>query len=89
VFPDQELRGIHVPTLLLIGQQEMLYDRVAALRRARSLIPNVEAELIPRANHAMTIEQHAVVDERVLGFLQRTSARAARRVAPSPAVPRE
>jgi pimeloyl-ACP methyl ester carboxylesterase len=70
VFPDEELRGMHVPTLLLIGQQEILYDPVAALERARMLVPNLEAELIPQANHSMTIEQHEVVDKRIVEFLK-------------------
>jgi pimeloyl-ACP methyl ester carboxylesterase len=70
VFPDEELRGMHVPTLLLIGQQESLYDPVAALERARKLIPNLESALIPQAKHAMTQEQHELVDKRILAFLE-------------------
>ena len=71
VFSDEELRGIQVPTLLLIGQQEVLYDPAAALQRARRLIPNFEGELIPGASHDMTISQHEIVDQRVLAFLQK------------------
>jgi pimeloyl-ACP methyl ester carboxylesterase len=71
VFSDEELRGMQVPTLLLIGQQEALYDPKAALERARRLIPNFEGELIPRANHEMTISQHEIVDRRLLEFLKR------------------
>jgi pimeloyl-ACP methyl ester carboxylesterase len=70
VFPDEELRGMHVPTLLLIGQQESLYDPVAALERARKLIPDLESGLIPQATHGMTQEQHELVDKRILAFLQ-------------------
>jgi pimeloyl-ACP methyl ester carboxylesterase len=64
---------MRVPALLLIGQQEVLYDPVAALERARRLLPNLKGELIPRASHAMTIERHEVVDERILAFLQAKS----------------
>jgi pimeloyl-ACP methyl ester carboxylesterase len=73
VFPDEELRGMHVPTLLLIGQQEVLYDPLAALERARRLVPNLQSELIPQASHAMTMEQHEIVDQRILAFLKETS----------------
>ncbi len=39
VFPNEELRGMHVPTLLLIGEQEVLYAPVGALERfERSLV---------------------------------------------------
>jgi pimeloyl-ACP methyl ester carboxylesterase len=71
VFSDEELRGMQVPTLLLIGQQEALYEPGAALERARRLIPNFEGELVPRANHEMTISKHEIVDRRVLEFLKR------------------
>ena len=71
VFSDEELRGIQVPTLLLIGQQEVLYDPAAALQRARRLVPDLEGELIPRASHEMTISKHEIVDRRVLEFLKR------------------
>jgi pimeloyl-ACP methyl ester carboxylesterase len=70
-FSDEELRGMRVPTLLLIGQQEALYDSAAALERARRLIPDFEGELLPRANHEMTVSKHEIVDRRVLEFLER------------------
>jgi pimeloyl-ACP methyl ester carboxylesterase len=72
-FSDEELRGMQVPTLLLIGQQEALYDSAAALERARRLIPNIEGELIAQANHEMTISKHEIVDPRVLEFLKRSA----------------
>jgi pimeloyl-ACP methyl ester carboxylesterase len=70
VFPDEELSGIHLPTLLLIGQQEPLYDPVAALERAKRLIPNLDGELVPRASHAMAQGQHRIVNARILEFLR-------------------
>lgn len=38
VFSDEELRGVLVPTLLLIGEQKVIYDPKAALERGRRLI---------------------------------------------------
>jgi len=70
-FSDEELRSMQVPTLLLIGQQEALYDSKAALERARRLIPDFEGELLPQANHEMTISKHKYVDQRLLEFLNR------------------
>jgi pimeloyl-ACP methyl ester carboxylesterase len=74
VYSDEELRGIQVPTLLLIGQQEVLYDPEGALERARKLIPNFEGELVPQASHEMTISQHEIVDRRILKFLRESPA---------------
>ncbi|HSL01129.1 MAG TPA: alpha/beta hydrolase [Rubrobacteraceae bacterium] len=73
VFSDEELRGMRVPTLLLIGQQEAYYDPTAALERARRLIPNLEGELIPQASHEMTISQREIVNRRLLAFLRESS----------------
>jgi pimeloyl-ACP methyl ester carboxylesterase len=90
VFPDDELRGMRVPTLLLIGQQETLYDSAVALERARRLLPDLDGELIPRANHAMTVEQHKIVDRRILEFLQRRATIAPQQeMVPVPAVIRD
>jgi pimeloyl-ACP methyl ester carboxylesterase len=71
-FSDDELRAIQAPTLLLIGQQEVLYNPAAALDRGRRLIRNFQGELVSRARHDMTYSQHQVVDARVLKFLKET-----------------
>jgi len=70
IFSDAELRSLQVPTLLLIGQQEVIYDPAASLERARRLIPHIEASLIPNASHDLSSFQAGVVDERILKFLK-------------------
>ena len=70
IFTDDELRGLQVPTLLLIGQQEVIYDPAASIERARRLIPHLEASLVPNASHDLSSFQARVVDERILGFLK-------------------
>ena len=42
VFSDDELRAMRVPTLLLIGDHEVISDPKKALARARRLIPDFE-----------------------------------------------
>ena len=69
VFSDDELRALHVPVLLLIGDGEVIYDPAKALARAQALIPNFEGELVPRSNHDMCGSQYRIVDVRVLDFL--------------------
>jgi len=61
--------AMHVPTLLLMGEDEVIYDPAAALERARRLVPDFRGELVPSSNHDMCFSQHAVVDARVLEFL--------------------
>jgi pimeloyl-ACP methyl ester carboxylesterase len=69
VFSDDELRALHVPVLLLIGEHEVIYDPAKAITRARRLIPNFEGDLVPGCNHDMCASQHRIVDARVLEFL--------------------
>ena len=73
-FSHGELTSIYPPTLVLIGDREVIYNPVQALRRALQLIPDVRGELIPRCSHDMVFSQRRVVDERVVDFL--TSGRA-------------
>jgi pimeloyl-ACP methyl ester carboxylesterase len=67
---DEELRGVKNSTLLLIGQQESLYDPVAAIERAKRLIPNIQAELIPHAGHELPGGQPETVNRKILEFLK-------------------
>ena len=60
----------------MMGDHEVMCDPVAALARARRLLPDVQSELVPRSSHDMCVSQHRVVDARVLDFLsqKRTDA---------------
>ncbi len=71
VYEDADLRSVSSPTLLLIGDQEKIYNLDRATRRARRLLPDVEIELIPNAGHMLIQEQPGVVNARVLSFLAR------------------
>ena len=68
---DDELMSIRVPTLILIGEDEPLYDPAAALERARLLIPNVEGRLVPLASHLLPMERPGFVDAAIESFLDR------------------
>jgi pimeloyl-ACP methyl ester carboxylesterase len=66
---DEELRSLRVPTLLLFGEREVIYDPAVALTRARRLISQFEGELVPASSHDMYVGQREIVDARVLDFL--------------------
>lgn len=72
-FSHGELTTINAPTLVLIGDREVIYDPAKALERALRLIPDVRGMLIPHSRHDMCFSQRRVVDARVVDFL--TSAR--------------
>jgi len=73
LFPDDRLRAMRVPTLLLIGDHEVICDPAMALARARQLFHDVQAELVPHSSHDMCFSQSRIVDARVIDFLQKTS----------------
>jgi pimeloyl-ACP methyl ester carboxylesterase len=69
-FTDLEFKLLTMPTLLLVGEQEFLYDGAAAVKRAKQVLPNGHAELISECNHAVVSDQTDLVTERLLGFLE-------------------
>jgi pimeloyl-ACP methyl ester carboxylesterase len=70
VLSDEKLGTLQVPTLLLIGDHEVISDPTMALERARRLIPDLRGELVPGARHEMCVSQHQIVNARVLEFLK-------------------
>jgi len=69
VLPEEELKKISTPTLLLIGEQEIIYDAEQAIKRAEELLENIQTALIPNANHMMSWEQTGLVNSHILNFL--------------------
>ena len=69
VFTDGQLRMMVVPTLLLIGEREVIYDPEQALERARRFLLGVECDLVRGTSHDMTFAAHRLVDARILDFL--------------------
>jgi pimeloyl-ACP methyl ester carboxylesterase len=70
VFADEEFKQMIAPTLLLIGDREIMYEPQKTLERAIKLIPNLQAELIPNAKHMLNCDQPEGVNARVLKFLE-------------------
>jgi len=71
VFSDTELQQLTMPTLLLVGKQEFLYDGSAAAVRAQSLLPQGEVHLLPLCNHAVVTDQTDAVRDMLEVFLSR------------------
>jgi len=68
-FTDDELGKIRAPVLLLVGQYERCFDPVAAVDRARRLVPSIEAQIIPNTSHALPFEKPDIVNAAMLQFL--------------------
>ena len=81
MFAEEQLRAMRVPTLLLVGEHEVICHPTAALDRARRLFPDVQAELVAHSSHDMCSSQHRIVDARVLEFLNGNRRPVSERVA--------
>jgi pimeloyl-ACP methyl ester carboxylesterase len=71
-FTIEELKQIVIPTLLILGEQEIMYEPRKALECAAQLIPNLQTELIPNAGHMLISDQPEIVNQCMLRFLQKS-----------------
>ncbi|MEU1312205.1 alpha/beta fold hydrolase [Streptomyces cinnamoneus] len=53
---DEELATIEAPALVLLGGKSRVHDARRAERRARGVIPDVRAEVVPGAGHGIPVE---------------------------------
>jgi pimeloyl-ACP methyl ester carboxylesterase len=70
IINADEWKQIQIPTLLLVGDREILYDPRTALQRAKQLLPHIETELVSHAGHLLHSDQPEKVNESILRFLE-------------------
>ncbi|NOH03398.1 MAG: alpha/beta hydrolase [Chloroflexi bacterium] len=70
-LPDDQLRMIKSPALLLLGERDnVIGNAMEVAKRARRLIPHVEVDIIPNTGHMMSTEMPDFVNSRILDFLK-------------------
>ena len=69
VLPEEDLKKLKTPTLLLIGDQEVVYEADQVLARAEELVGNIQTERIPNCSHMLIYEQTELVNSHILNFL--------------------
>jgi pimeloyl-ACP methyl ester carboxylesterase len=81
---DDDLRSIAAPVMLLVGAKSEVDDARALVARAEVLLPDVDAELVPGAGHALTLSHAAHCTERLVGFVAAVEAggQRSKRIAP-------
>ncbi|RMF49660.1 MAG: alpha/beta hydrolase [Chloroflexota bacterium] len=72
--PRGVLQRVRVPTLLLVGQHEGIFDARKAVRRAQRHMPNVRAEILPDVGHAVIFDAAEQVNARIHQFLASESS---------------
>lgn len=68
VFTDKELQSIKTPILLLLGEEEVMYNPLEAYTRVKTLT-NITVEMVEGVGHLMNMESPEYLNKRVLEFL--------------------
>jgi pimeloyl-ACP methyl ester carboxylesterase len=68
-FSDVELKAIKVPTLLILGKEEMIYSPAEAAERALRLLPNSKVIILPDCGHAIPFDAPKEASNAIDSFL--------------------
>ena len=70
-LPDADLRRIRCPTLVLVGENERIYDAAAAVNRAQALITGAAAHVMPGLGHLPGMQDAPLVNALTTDVLDR------------------
>ncbi|MEW2352329.1 alpha/beta fold hydrolase [Spirillospora sp. NPDC029432] len=65
VFSDEQLRGLGMPLLVIVGARDVMFDSAETARRVRRNVPDAAVEVLPGTGHAILGQT-----ETVLAFLR-------------------
>jgi pimeloyl-ACP methyl ester carboxylesterase len=65
---DERLATAHVPTMVIFGAEDQLYDAQEAVARYRQNVPGVQTHLIPGAGHSPNVERPNAVAPLILSW---------------------
>jgi len=68
VIKNAELSALKVPTLLLLGSNDPIYDADKAASHVRSVTPDMQIEIIAGAGHIFTAQHPEVTSKALLNF---------------------
>ncbi|MBW1799836.1 MAG: alpha/beta hydrolase [Deltaproteobacteria bacterium] len=69
IFDDRALKNITTPTLLLVGEKEVIYHPEKVLDRAGRTMPNIATELVPDGTHMMSWEKKETINAHMIDYL--------------------
>lgn len=68
-FSNTELRSIEKPVLLLMGDNDLVYDPIATLKIAQQRMPSLQAHRVAGAHHIAAMAKPEEVNDMILKFL--------------------
>ncbi len=71
IFKNQELAKIQTPMLLMLGENEVMYNPIEAFKCAENSSPNLNVELVKDVGHLMSMENPQYINERILKFFNK------------------
>ncbi len=66
---DEELQRITTPTLVLLGENEVLYSAQKAVRRLKTSAPQLQVEVFANAGHDLLLVKAEMAHQRIAEFL--------------------
>lgn len=66
---DEELQRLKMPTLFLVGENEVLYSAQKAIQRLNKIAPHIQTEMIANAGHDLLLVQTDLVNQKMMAFL--------------------
>ena len=69
IISDHDLDQLPQKTLVLLGQDEVLYDLEAVVSRIHSTAPFITISIIPGAKHMISVDQPDLVNDKIIQFL--------------------
>jgi pimeloyl-ACP methyl ester carboxylesterase len=73
---DERLATTHLPTMVIFGAEDQIYDAQEAIARYRQTVPGVQTHLIPGAGHSPNVEKPPEVGQLILAFAKPPKPRA-------------
>jgi pimeloyl-ACP methyl ester carboxylesterase len=73
---DERLATTHLPTMVIFGAEDQIYDAQEAIARYRQTVPGVQTHLIPGAGHSPNVEKPPEVAQLILAFAKPPKPRA-------------
>ena len=70
VLSDAELTQLDMPTLFLVGENEIIYSPQKVVEKLQRVAPEIQTCVIPNAGHDLPIAQPQLTNRAILDFLQ-------------------
>lgn len=68
-IPEEKLKTISLPTLLIMGEKEVIYNPKHAIKRAKECMPDIKTVMISNASHCLFMEDADKVNDLIIHFL--------------------